>query len=134
MSSHSRRRRNQGRKSRGQFAQIPHAVIKQMQKKLTPQGYKLLIDLFEQFNGWNNGDLTPAWSVMQNKGWRSKATLNNARKNLINQGFIEETRLGTLRPRKCGLYAVTWLPIDECHGKLDVKPTNVASGLWNKKN
>jgi hypothetical protein len=130
MSAYSKRKKLKARSEHGAFSALPKAVIAKMQEKLTPVGYKLLIDLYEQYNGNNNGDLTPAWSVMKKKGWNSKDTLNNARKELINQGFIELTRQGTLRPHSCSLYAVTWINIDECNGKLDVKPTKTGSGLW----
>lgn len=130
MSAYSKRKKLKARSEHGAFSALPKAVIAKMQEKLTPVGYKLLIDLYEQYNGNNNGDLTPAWSVMNKKGWNSKDTLNNARKELINQGFIELTRQGTLRPHSCSLYAVTWINIDECNGKLDVKPTKTGSGLW----
>ena len=130
MSAYSKRKKLKARSEHGAFSALPKAVIAKMQEKLTPVGYKLLIDLYEQYNGNNNGDLTLAWSVMNQKGWKSKETLNNARKELIKQGFIELTRQGTLRPHSCSLYAVTWIGIDECDGKLEVKPTVTGSGSW----
>ena len=132
MGQNSKRRKTKGRAEQGTFVGLPKAVIKKMQEKLSACGYKLLIDLFEQYNGNNNGDLTLAWSVMKKKGWKSKETLNNTRKELINQGFIELTRQGTLRPHSCSLYAVTWLGIDECNGKLELNPTVTGSGTWRK--
>ena len=131
MNQNDRRKRLKGRSECGPFLALPKAVVIQMQKKnLSTIGYKLLIDLFEQFNGKNNGDLTAAWSIMKDKGWKSSETLSNARKELVNLGFIQLTRQGTLRPRSCSLYAVTWLCIDECGGKLEVNPTRTGSGAW----
>ena len=131
MNQNNRRKRLIGRSECGPFLALPKAVVIQMQKKnLSTKGYKLLIDLFEQFNGKNNGDLTAAWSIMKEKGWKSSETLSNARKELVNLGFIQLTRQGTLRPRSCSLYAVTWLCIDECGGKLEVKSTRAGSGAW----
>ena len=49
---------------------------------------------------------------------------------LLETGMIELTRQGGLHC--ASLYAVTWLPIDECGGKLDVNATAVASGLWKQ--
>lgn len=132
MGQNSKRRKTKGRAEQGPFVSLPKAVIKKMQEKLSACGYKLLIDLFEQYNGSNNGDLTLAWSVMKKKGWKSKETLNNTRKELINQGFIELTRQGTLRPHSCSLYAVTWRGIDDCNGKLELNPTATGSGTWRK--
>lgn len=92
---------------------------------------KLLVDAAKQYNGSNNGDLHAAWSILSGQGWRSKGTLSRAIKELIDKGFIELTRQGG--KNRCSLYAITWKPIDECKGKLDVKETRVASNLWNKK-
>jgi hypothetical protein len=44
--------------------------------------------------------------------------------------MIEKTRQGGLH---CAtLYAFTWLPIEECGGKLDIKATVVPSHLWQQ--
>ena len=131
MNQNNRRKRLKGRSECGPFLALPKAVVIQMQRKnVSAKGYKLLVDLFEQFNGKNNGDLTAAWITMKEKGWKSSDTLSKALKELVNLGFIELTRQGTLRPRSCSLYAVTWLCIDECGGKLEVNPTRSGSGAW----
>ena len=69
-----------------------------------------------------------AWSVMSSKGWRSKGTLYRARDQLVDKGFIVLTRQGGMH--KCSLYGVTWKPIDECNGKLDLESTRAALGTW----
>jgi hypothetical protein len=58
--------------------------------------------------------------------------VHKALAELLALGFIEQTRQGG--KNQCSLYAVTWLAIDECNGKLYVKPTNVASNLWKHEN
>jgi len=134
MANSARRRQRQGRRESKPFSAVPKDVIAMLQKKRTsPSAYKLLIDLFEQYNGNNNGDLSCAFSVFKFKGWRSKMTLTKAKKELIEQGFIEKTRQGLRSPPICDLFAVTWLEIHDCQGKLDVSATHVASGLWRKK-
>ncbi|MGN6728468.1 MAG: hypothetical protein ACTHJG_01400 [Rhodanobacteraceae bacterium] len=91
---------------------------------------KLLCDLGAQYRGNNNGDLSAAWRIMQPRGWKSRATLDEAEKDLVRAGMIELTRQGGLN--RCNLYALTWHAIDECGGKLDVPPTRVPSGLWRR--
>jgi hypothetical protein len=67
---------------------------------------------------------------MKPRGWKSKETLNNARRELLEKGFIIITRQGGLR--ECSLYAVTFFAIDECDGKLDVSASRSPSNLWRK--
>lgn len=121
----------------GQFAAMPHAVLK-TRKYASLDGWaaKLLLDLTRQYNGRNNGDLTAAWTVMREHGWRSKGTLNRAIKRLREVGFIVTTRQGW--NRNCSLYALTWHPIDECmdregRHKHDAKPTLRPPGCWKDK-
>jgi hypothetical protein len=89
------------------------------------------MDLFGQFTGHNNGALCAAWTLMQQRGWKSKETLARALLELREKGWIEVTRQGGRR--KATLHAVTWLHIDECEGKqLDVHPTSRASNTWRQ--
>jgi len=119
------------RRETSSFVAIPKAVINSNNyASLSGVGVKLLIQIAEQFNGFNNGDLQASWVIMRHKGWRSNATLNRAKQELIEKGFIEQTRQGWLRPPRCALYALTWKSIDDCQGKLDVQATRVASGFW----
>jgi hypothetical protein len=97
---------------------------------LSGNATKLLIDLAEQFIGWNNGDMSCEWSKMATHGWKSKGTLQDAKRELLDAGWIICTRQGG--KNRCSLYAVTWLPIDECDGKLDYPSERVASNAWRK--
>ena len=78
---------------------------------LSAYAVKLLVDLASQYRGNNNGDLTAAWKIMRGRGWRSEATLNKAKRELLGAGFIFETRKGH-RPNVCSLYALTWFFLD----------------------
>lgn len=90
MGNSAKRRQRQGRRESHPFSAIPKPVITALQKKeVSSRGYKLLIDLLEQYNGNNNGDLSCAFSDFRHKGWRSKMTLTKAKKELIDEGFIE---------------------------------------------
>lgn len=81
----------------------------------------LLVDMARHYNGRNNGDLCVTLKVMRVRGWRSNSTLRRALKALLGAELIMLTRQGGRNP--CSLYAFTWLPVDECGGKLDIKPT-----------
>lgn len=124
-----RRERAKGRRQSGSFLALPHAILNcPNYLVLSAQARMLLFDVAVQFKGGNNGDLCAAWKLMRARGWRSRDTLGKALAELRQYGLIEMTRQGGLH--KTSLYALTWLPIDECNGKLDVPPTHVASGLW----
>ena len=126
-------RKSKGRADRSPVTVIPKAILESEEyAALTAYEVKLLIDILVQFNGYtNNGDLQCAWSLMKKRGWRSQDTLARALRGLLEKGFIFKTRQGGMH--KCSLYAVTWIEIHECKGKLDVRPTRAALGSWRKK-
>jgi hypothetical protein len=125
------RKRTKNRSSKGTFIMLPHAVMDSAAFiSLSNKAVKCLLDILRPFNGKNNGDLSCTISVMRERGWTSKNQLDLARNELLRKGLIVITRQGGRN--KCSLYAVTWLPIDECNGKLDRKPTNVALGYWKQ--
>ena len=107
-------------------------ITSEQYANLSYKAIKLLIDVLEQFNGNNNGDLCITMSVMKKKGWVSSGTLHAAKKELLNKGWLEETRKGGRH--KCSLFAVSIHPIDECGGKHDRKSTHTASNRWKLKN
>lgn len=95
---------------------------------LSGSGAKLLMDLACQFNGRNNGDLTVAYSLLRERGWSSKATIKRAVDELLQACLIRQSRPGrfTNPGGQPALYALCWLPIDECPGKnLELPPTTV---------
>jgi hypothetical protein len=95
---------------------------------LSNKSKALLLDLGQQYNGHNNGDLTITWCLMSKRNWRSKQTLRAALEELMARGFVQRTRRGgRFWP---SLYAITWQPIDECGGKLEVNSTRVAGRDW----
>jgi len=63
-------------------------------------------------------------------GWRSNDQLRKALGELLREGWIIITRHGGRH--MASLYAVTFLQIDECGGKLDVKPTTAPLHLWKR--
>lgn len=90
---------------------------------LSGSALRLLIDIYTQYNGKNNGDLTAAMSVLKERGWTSRNGLNKSLQELLDARLLVRTREGQF-PKLCALYAVTWHNIDECQGKLlNVDPT-----------
>lgn len=135
-----KRQKLKGRRSGPTFGAKPHHIfranIKTNQSSpasvLSHMAAHLLDNLVMQFNGNNNGDLTAAPKIMKLYGWTSQGSVHSALTELLATGFIEQTRQGGRN--KCSLYALTWLAIDECGGKLDVSPTRVPSNLWKPEN
>ena len=65
---------------------------------------------------------------MAKRGWKSRDTLNKARKELLDVELVVITRHGDRkRPH---LYALTFFAIDECSGKLDIKATHRPLSTW----
>jgi hypothetical protein len=123
------RRKTKGRAESGGYLALPHNVMASESWCAAPaRAIKLLCDLGYAYRGKNNGDLSAAWAIMQKRGWKSRDTLARAIRELLELGLIEKTRQGGLH--ECSLYALTWLAIDECDGKLDVPTSRVASALW----
>lgn len=126
-----RRRRITGRSESASFLNIPHQCLRHENFiSLSPKAIKLLIDLLLQYRGKNNGDLSCTWKIMKERGWNSKATLSEARKELLEKGWIILTRQGDRN--LCSLYAVSFRAIDECGDKLDISPTITAPNTWKK--
>lgn len=125
---HSRIKQKSRRES-GSFCALPHSILESPEyATLSAKAVKCLLDIFGQFRGSNNGDLGANWKEMSKRGWKSRDTLTRALGELTESGFILKTRQGGRR--KCSLYAVTWLAINECGGKLDMAPTRVATNTW----
>lgn len=117
-----------GKGAGGSFTMLPHAVQNSENwLKLSPYAIKLFLDLMVQYKGHNNGDLCATWSMMEQRGWKSKATLQKALRELEHYGMLVKTRQGG---RKLpSLYGATFHSIDECGGKLDVRP-GPPLGTW----
>jgi len=125
------RERAKGRRSGKPFFMLPRDVIESQEYAvLSGNAVKLLVDLGAQYRGKNNGDLAVTWSIMRKKGWKSKDTLYRAIYELENSDFIIRTRQGMMN--KPTLFALSFLAIDECGGKLDIRPQKVAPNTWRK--
>lgn len=120
------RRRAKGRSENGSFIAIPHVVLRsQAYASLTLPERALLLDLAGLYRYGSNGAITATWTVMRALGWRSRDTLRRALTGLQAAGFIELCRQGGRHFPS--LYALTWLSIDACGGRLDCPPQVIAS-------
>lgn len=92
---------------------------------LSGSALKLLIEIGRQYKGHNNGDLTATLSMLRRRGWNSNHKITRALKELIAKNLIILTRHGGMGIGP-NLYAITWQPINQCKGKLEVEPTSTA--------
>lgn len=116
----------------GSYVAIPHVILESDEwAALTAFETKLLLDVYGQFNGKNNGALSASLTLMRQRGWRSPDTLNRALHGLQDKGFLLKTRQGG--KHRCSFFAVTWREVHDCNGMHDVTPTSVAPGTWKNK-
>ena len=114
----------------GQFAAFPLQMLKHPSfAALSPRAKALLFPLASQYNGRNNGDLCASFSVMRPHGWTSNDQLQKGLRELQDTGFLIQTRQGR-RPNVASLYALSWRPINECGGKLELASTVTAPNTW----
>ena len=120
-----------------QFTAIPQNFLNSdAMINLSGMACKLLWEFVYQVNGENNGDLQATWSILKDRGWNSKTTLNKAIKELREAGIITQTRQGGRH--KCSLYALTFIAIDECLdkngiSKHDATPSTRPLNLWHEE-
>lgn len=108
------------------FAGIPRVVMDNPDYiNLSGNAIKLLNELARQYRGKNNGDLTVAYSLLKHRGFNSKGMIARKKDELLKAGIIIKTREGRfINPGgTCDLFALSWQSIDECDGKLEIKPT-----------
>jgi hypothetical protein len=101
------------KKRKGRFLGIPYSVVNSAPfAELRAPEVKLLVDLLLQYNGRNNGTLSPCHTLMEKRGW-AKSSLHRAFSNLQHLGFLVVTRQGWKRRGKATFVAITWLEINE---------------------
>lgn len=123
-----RRQRSTGRRESGSFSAWPHACHDaETFKQLTLPARALLFEFLGQLRAANNGDLCCAYALLRPRGWRSRDTIERARHELEEAGWLIRTRQGGRN--QPNLYAVTWRGVDDCGGKLDV-PAGPPLGTW----
>ena len=109
----------------GGFFAIPKAILNHPDfLVMSWSAQALLFHMGAFFNGFNNGDISIPHSTMKERGW-CRGTLEKARQELLQKGWIIETRKGS-RFFTCALYALSWKTLNECKGKLDINPNTYA--------
>lgn len=120
--------KSKGRGGDGGFFSLPKRVIDHPNFfDLSPKSIKLMVDLCSQFKGHNNGDLCATWSIMKQRGWRSKTTLSKSIKELNHYGFIVQTQYGGLN--RVSLYGFTWIKLDKAAKETGLQ-TGQILGTW----
>lgn len=109
------RKRDGGRDSGG-FIALPWSVMDSpAYAELGYTARALLMEIARQFVRDNNGRLLASRTYMATRGWKSAGVIQEAKKELIEAGFIYETVKGH-RPNKASWYAVTWRMLDRHPG------------------
>jgi len=88
--------------------------------ELSPLSAKLLLDLLALLgpNCSGNGDLSISPKALAARGWSSRASLQEAVRELLDHGLLVITRQGSRT--ECRLFAVSLFPLDCDQSKLDV--------------
>jgi hypothetical protein len=88
----------------------------------------LLIDIFRQYTGHNNGKLVACAKHLRPLGWKSNNTVLAAVRQLIDCGLLVEVRKGGF-PNTAAWFAVTWADLDVFDG-VDINPKRFARGAY----
>ncbi len=100
-------------KKRERFVGIPrHVAMSDPFKRLSAPCLKLLVDILTQYNGSNNGLLSPCHTLMKERGW-AKSSLYRAFRDLEYAGFVVVTRQGRKVRGYATFIAITWNGIDD---------------------
>lgn len=128
--SHKRQKLT-GRAKGAPFLMLEHRISDSEEfGRLSGNAVKLLLELARQYRPGKNGDLSIAWSMLSERGWRSKATVQASKVELLSAGWIIETRKGG--KNRCSLFALTYYAIDE--SEKHQEPGTVAPlNLWRQK-
>lgn len=119
------------------FSMFRHDVFNSKEYySLSPIAVKLLVDAMAIYNRLNNGDLSFAFSIMKDRGWKSETTLRKAIKELLDANFLILSRQGG-RNNRPNLYALSFYKINDClnkegFSKIDIKATRKAPDDWKK--
>lgn len=109
---------------------IPHVVLNsKAYKTLSSNAIRLLIDIAQQYNTYNNGALLASWRYMsEQRGWKSADMLSKAKQELLERELLIQTVQGQ-RPNKASWYGLGWLALDDLNG-LEIKPQSWPRGAY----
>lgn len=130
--SGQKRAKFKGRGKGPPFVQLYHRVTDSEEfGALSGWATKMLLEIARKYRPGKNGNLSIAWSELKTRGWRSSGTADDAKKELLQAGWIIETRKGG--KNLCSLYALTYYPIDASE-KHQEPATTTPPDLWRKRN
>lgn len=111
------------------YAALPHNVLDSVALMgASHTARSLLFDIVRQHNGRNNGRMQLYAPWLRKRGWASCATIQKAKKELVQRGLIVQTRQGGLNAGP-NYYGLTWLPISNFVG-LDIGAKDYHPGAW----
>jgi hypothetical protein len=101
-------------------------------RTLPPSALKLWFDMRTQFNGYNNGNISVAMSLLVHRGWKSPDTLYRALRELRVRGLVALTRQGKPGPNRiCSLYRFTDLQTSKDESRfIEGKPATYEFRDW----
>jgi hypothetical protein len=135
--SGDRRAQHAGRSNKihtGPVIVLPKSLLNTDETRALPaSATKLLLAVLPQYNGpgTNNGGLRILMRQPRRYGFKSGATLTQARDDLLRAGFLQITRQGGRNIPT--LYCLTWMGIDAVTGA-DIRANPTPSHLWQKQN
>lgn len=105
------KRKGKGRDG-GAFLATPHVLLDSpAYLGLSFSARALLTDIARQYSGSNNGKLVLCEKALRPRGWTSSATVHKCKRELLDAGFLCETRKGQ-KPNKASWFALTWQTLD----------------------
>lgn len=111
-----KRRGHDTSRDQGGFIALPWSVLDcPAYVRLSHPARGLLFELARQFVRDNNGRMLLSRAYLATRGWKSADTITNAKRELLEAGFIFQTVMGH-RPNKASWYAVTWRTLDKIPG------------------
>jgi hypothetical protein len=117
----------------GSYTPIPHVVLDSV--AFTQASYSakaLLYDVLRQHTGSNNGHFQLYTQWLYKRGWKSAATIQKAKEELLERNLIVKTRWGGLNAG-ADYFALTWLDIHNFVG-LDIQRKDYHKGAWTFMN
>lgn len=122
------------RRDPGRFILVPVPVLESAAyTALGASARALMWDIASQYRGDNNGRLLAGWKFMsEERGWRGKHTLINAKAELLAAGsLVVETRMGAF-PSTSAWFGCTWWPLDWCEG-MEIAVKDFPRGEYRQK-
>ncbi|TQE98268.1 MAG: hypothetical protein FKY71_14740 [Spiribacter salinus] len=118
---------NKGRRIRGRFAHLPHAVMNHpVVSSLSHAQFRVLMLMAGQFDGHNNGALGLTAKQAANQGIGSERTFYSALAELERRGLIERTHPPSRVPPRPTMYALGWRGLDPTeYTRHQAAPSNV---------